>query len=92
MRSKDSGKSQASVPGDVAPLNPRSPIEVASSGGGGVDDPSGKDRRPPGAAPILTAPQKQKGEIPSGGSVRAKRAKTKEKGHKKAQSSPRHSP
>jgi hypothetical protein len=92
MRSKDSGESQASVPGDVAPLNPRSPIEVASSGGGGVDDPSGKDRRPPGAAltdpvstPTTTATQPENGGTSLSGCA-------KEEGHKKAQSSPRHSP
>ena len=31
-----------------APLDPRSPIEVASGGDGTVNDPAGRDTRPPG--------------------------------------------
>jgi len=98
MRSKDSGEPQSSVPGEAKPgaatdqvafLNPRDPIEVASSGGGGVNDPSGTDRRPPGAAV-----QTEKGGTSLSGrkpGVRAKRAKAKKEGHE-AQRSPRHSP
>ena len=107
MRSKDSGEPQAAVPGDVkpgtatdqvAPLDPRDPIEVASSGGGGVNDPSGTDRRPPGltsptgpASSPATTQAESGGTSPSGreplGSVRAKEEEGEE-----AQCSPRHSP
>ena len=55
MLSNDSTKPQASSPSDakagtagsVPVMKPGSPIEVASTGGTTVTDPSGKDNRPP---------------------------------------------
>ena len=40
-----SGAADAAAP---APMDPRSPIEVASTGTGTVTDPSGHDAKPPG--------------------------------------------
>ena len=61
MLRKNSTRSRTSKPSDAkagvkAPatiLNPRSVIEVASSGGGTVNDPSGTDNRPPGCTDDL---------------------------------------
>jgi hypothetical protein len=57
MLSNDSGhkpsepQASPSKAGEADPvpfLNPGSPIEVASTGGGTITDPSGKDTKPPG--------------------------------------------
>ncbi len=53
MISNNSAEPQAQHPetkaGKVTPaLDPRSPIEVASTGTGTITDPSAKDNRPPG--------------------------------------------
>jgi hypothetical protein len=60
MLSNDSGNSSDNKPSDpqvsssqagaadsVPCLNPGDPIEVASTGGGTITDPSGKDTKPP---------------------------------------------
>jgi len=44
----NAGEDNPQTPGTV--LNPRAPIEVASSGSGTVNDPPIADTRPPGAA------------------------------------------
>ncbi len=54
MLSNNSDQPQASPSkageADAVPfLNPGSPIEVASTGGGTITDPSGKDTKPPAA-------------------------------------------
>ncbi|HEX3551694.1 MAG TPA: hypothetical protein VIA62_00520 [Thermoanaerobaculia bacterium] len=57
MLSNNSTESQASPLVDpkavaaaaVPPLNPGSPIEVASQGSGTVNDPAASDTKPPGA-------------------------------------------
>jgi hypothetical protein len=46
----ESRESKLPAPGAV--LNPRAPIEVASSGSGTVNDPSVPDTQPPGAADL----------------------------------------
>lgn len=43
---------QAGAADSPAPLDPRSPIEVASGGDGTVNDPGGRDTKPPGAADL----------------------------------------
>ncbi|HEY0781985.1 MAG TPA: hypothetical protein VGE98_06005 [Thermoanaerobaculia bacterium] len=49
MISNDGNDPQAAQPsGGVAPLNPGSIIEVASTGNGTVIDTSGQDTKPPG--------------------------------------------
>ena len=53
MLMQNPGDPQASTPQNGAPvdvLDPRSPIEVASTGPGAVNDPAGKDTKPPGRA------------------------------------------
>ena len=44
------------TPAPVDFLDPRSPIEVASTGPGTVNDPAGKDTRPPGVSGAVPDP------------------------------------
>ena len=45
--SAPSGAKAGAAKDDVAPMNPRSHVEVASTGDGTITDPSAKDTRPP---------------------------------------------
>jgi hypothetical protein len=61
MISNNSGKDKSSQPqqspevaagGGVKALDPNTPIEVASTGTGTINDSSGKDTRPPGVCDL----------------------------------------
>ena len=45
--SAPSGAKAGAAKDDVAPMNPRSHVEVASTGNGTVTDPAASDTRPP---------------------------------------------